>query len=102
MNNAQRKDLTAKLKAVSALYDTLIAMDVNAIEDTKEFVESMAEEEGEKFSNLSEGLQNSEKGQALEEAQNTLNDIAELLAEAQTAFETLTEKLSEAAEHDVP
>ena len=87
MNKANRKELAdalAKLSDVKA-----------ALEAAHEVAERLAEDEQEKFDNLSEGLQASEKGQAYEEAANTLNDIA---SDLQAALDGL-----ESAEgHDIP
>jgi hypothetical protein len=99
MNNKQRKELATQLAALRPFLDTL---DFSLIENTKDFVIGMAEEEDEKFNNLTEGLQNGEKGQAIEEAKNVLEDIAEALAEAHQALEALSEKLAEAIDHDLP
>ena len=58
--NDQGRKLIAKWKA--------------ALEDIKSEMETMAEEEREKFDNLSEGLQQAERGQALETAADNLDN----------------------------
>lgn len=53
----------------------------SALEDIKGEVETLAEEEREKFDNLSEGLQQAERGQALETAADNLDSIVESMDE---------------------
>lgn len=67
MNAAQRKRL-------DEMYDTL--------DQIKSDLESMGEEEREKFDNLTEGLQSSERGQNLESAANALEEAASVLDSA--------------------
>jgi hypothetical protein len=57
----------------------LIAKWIQALEDIKGEMETMAEEEQEKFDNLSEGLQQAESGQMIEAAAATLNDMLTML-----------------------
>lgn len=52
-------------------------------------LEQVRDDEQEKFDNMPEGLQQGEKGQAIEEAVNTLTSLLDKLEE-------------EAAEHDLP
>lgn len=52
------------------------------IEDAKEIVEYIKDEEQDKFDNLSEGLQQSEKGQMFEENVSALDDASSQLEEA--------------------
>ena len=74
MNNDRRKEL-----------DRAIAM----IEDVRSIIETAQEEEQESFDNFPEGLQQSEKGEAmeaaidnLEQAFNSLEEVEEYIAEA--------------------
>lgn len=46
------------------------------LEDAQSRIEGLGEAEQEKFDNLSEGLQQAERGQKMEEAASTLSDIA--------------------------
>jgi septal ring factor EnvC (AmiA/AmiB activator) len=68
MNAADRKqvsDLVSKLEELNQQF-----------EDVKTSIEELAEAEQEKFDNLTEGLQASEKGQAIEAAAGALIDAA--------------------------
>lgn len=67
MNNTTRKELE---KAIAL------------IDDAKEIVERIKDEEQEKYDNLSDGLQQSEKGQRFEEIVSTLDDVFSQLEEA--------------------
>lgn len=58
------------------------------IEDAKEIINLIQEHEQEKFENLNEGLQNSERGQIL-------NDNADILENINTDIESVTEQLSD-------
>ncbi len=55
---------------------------INLIEEAKLIVEQIKDEEQEKFDNLSEGLQASEKGQKFEETVETLDTAFSQLEEA--------------------
>jgi hypothetical protein len=57
----------------------LIAKWIQALEDIQSEMETMVEEEQEKFDNLSEGLQQAESGQAMEAAAATLGDVLTML-----------------------
>lgn len=87
MNAAQRKTLSAALAALSAVKE--------ALENAHSVAEELANEEQEKFDNMPEGLQQSERGQAIEGAASTLNEIADHL---QTALDAL----EEAEGRDIP
>lgn len=56
-----------------------LARAATMIDEAKSIIEAVAEEEQEKFDNLSEGLQASERGQKMEEAASTLEDLASTL-----------------------
>lgn len=84
--NAQQR------KALAALVESLKAFEFPSVEDLekiKEDVSDMAEAEDEKFNNLSEGLQQAERGQALETARDALNEAAEKIQEVIDAIESL-------------
>lgn len=87
MNKQQRKTLAGALAKLGAVKE--------ALEAAKQVVSDLAEEEQEKFDNMPEGLQGGEKGQAIEEAANTLSEISDSL---QTALDAL----EEAEGHDIP
>lgn len=71
--NATQRNLLQKL------HDTL--------GDVKSELESMQEEETEKFDNLSEGLQASERGQAMQAAADALAEAASSIEEAMGSVE---------------
>lgn len=58
-------------KAISSIMDTL--------EEKKSELESLAEEEQEKYDNLPEGIQYSERGDKLQEAADNLQEYADSL-----------------------
>jgi methyl-accepting chemotaxis protein len=60
MNNAQRKVLKKLIEQLQGI---------------SESISDMASEEEEKFDNLSDGLQQTERGQKLEETKDELEDI---------------------------
>ncbi|MFA5934960.1 MAG: hypothetical protein WC827_03695 [Candidatus Paceibacterota bacterium] len=49
---------------------------INILTDVQSRIESLGEAEQEKFDNLSEGLQQAERGQKMEEDASTISDIA--------------------------
>lgn len=61
--------------------DSLNAL-IGKLEEIKSEVETAQNEEQEKFDNLSEGLQQSERGQAMEQAANDLEEVVSALYEA--------------------
>lgn len=67
MNANDRKKAQQLAEELAALFLKL--------EDIKSEIETLQEAEQEKFDNMSEGLQQSEKGQKIEEAANALSDI---------------------------
>lgn len=68
------------------------------IEDIKNEVETMHGEEEGKFENLSEGLQQGERGQAIEAARDALDEANNSLDEAITAIEEALSKLDDASQ----
>lgn len=54
----------------------------NALEELKDRVDDVMCEEEDSFNNLTENLQQTEKGQAMEEAINNLNDAIDAIEEA--------------------
>jgi len=81
MNKTQRKNLAEAVSLLSNLTDRpdddqLTPDDVKkVINDAESIVTSTAEEEREKFDNLSEGLQAGPTGQGLEEAADNLESV---------------------------
>jgi len=81
VNNKDRKTLSAAIDSLIALLDedTLAAkplVEVKSIVEAAESVVSeLAESERDKFDNMSEGLQESATGQAIEEAADALENV---------------------------
>lgn len=71
MNARDRKELTALQARLLALKDEA--------DEIREAVGALADAEREKYDNMSEGLQESEKGQAISEAADTLDNIKDAL-----------------------
>lgn len=88
MNAAQRKALSELKIKVEALKGQL--------ETYKEDVTLFQEEEQGKFDNLSEGLQQGDKGQAIEEAANILSEAVEELDSAVDSLENFINNIEEA------
>ena len=68
MNAQDRKavsDIVSKLEELQSQFESI-----------KEEIQNLADDEQGKYNNLSEGLQQSEKGQAIEQAASTLEEAA--------------------------
>jgi chromosome segregation ATPase len=83
-NRKQVKEFQTEIHALKAKLEALL--NVDAIEEFKGDVDNLAEQVGqlttdeeEKFENLSDGLKQSEKGQAIETAANALSEVFEQL-----------------------
>lgn len=61
------------------------------LEQAREIVETIGEEEQEKFDNLSEGLQATERGQRMEEVASTLAEQVEAIGDVLIALEEAQE-----------
>lgn len=61
--------------------DSLNAL-IGKLEEIKAEVETAQQEEQDKFDNLSEGLQQAERGQAMEQAAQSLEEVVNSLDEA--------------------
>jgi len=77
-------------KAIEKALEVLRGMDLESVESD---VETLSEEEGEKFENLSDGLKAGEKGQAIEEAKDALESAKESITEAKNAIEEAINRL---------
>lgn len=86
MNKKRRKAIDEAI----ALLNTISGPLASALE----IIETAAEEEREAYDNLSEGLQASEKGSAIDEAATALEDVKETLQSVDV--EELIGKLNEA------
>jgi hypothetical protein len=80
MNNPTRDTLT-KLQA--------------QLEDIKSQVETIAEAEQEKFDNLSEGLQNSEKGETIQQAAESGTEVVDELTAASESLDNAIAKIDD-------
>lgn len=76
MNKARR----AKLNAL-----------INALNDLKSDVELLQEEEQDAFDNLPESIQETERGEAMQDAADSMSDAMDLIEEAVEALETAME-----------
>lgn len=90
MNNKQRKELAAAAERISGLTADL--------EDLTDILTEHQEEEQDKFDNMNDGLQASERGQATEAAATALQEAIDALQEAMTNLETATDAIDTATE----
>lgn len=64
---------------------------IDLLNEAKEIIESVGEGEQEKYDNLSEGLQQAERGQRMEEVASTLSDQAssldDIISEVESSME---------------
>lgn len=90
MNQATRKSIEKIKAAIEAARE--------ALEIAKGEIEELASDEREKFDNLPEGLQLSERGEAHEKAADALDEAVEEFEGIDTAIDEIVAKLDEAAE----
>jgi DNA repair ATPase RecN len=64
---------------------------ISLIDNAKEIVERIKDEEQDKFDNLSEGLQQSDKGEKFEDNVSTLDEVLSQLDEAIDGINTASE-----------
>lgn len=88
MNNVRRKEI----KRIISRFDDLSGL----IEELKENISSVMDEEQESFDNLPEGLQCSERGEKMESAIESLQSAIDSLEEID--LEEITSYLEESAE----
>lgn len=62
---------------------------INSLEDIKQNIESMLEDEETKFDNMPEGLQESERGEALQNAIDNLDSAISAIEEAVEYIENI-------------
>lgn len=79
MNQEQRKQVEEVTEALTGLH--------SALQEHATVIRSLAEDEGEKFDNLSDGLKAAESGQAIEAAAETLTAMADSIDEALESIE---------------
>lgn len=83
MNQQQRKQLANAISALSEFTDADhclgqgVAAVIAAVDEAKTVFEEIAEAEREKFDNMPEGLQQSDKAVAMEEAADALESAAQ-------------------------
>lgn len=108
MNNARRKvlgnaidNINKAIGEIEGSKDEYPAKASDLILEAKEAVEGIAGEEQESFDKLSEGLQQSERGQRMEEVANSLEGAASRLEElADTIDEAHPDNKSEDEDED--
>lgn len=87
MNQDQRKVLQTILDKLTDMQAT--------VNDLRSEVDTERDAEDEKYANLSDGLQASEKGQALEEARDNLDGVISALDEAESALGNAIDNLND-------
>lgn len=90
MNDARRKRLEAAKATLEQASDALIAA---SVEDT---IDEVASEERDAFDNLPEGLQQGDKGQAMEAAADALDEAKSQVDSALEAIGEAINKIEEA------
>lgn len=90
MNNTRRKVIRS---IIEMLNDTTAKVD-----EAKELTTNVAGEERESFDNMPEGLQESERGQRIEECADELEDIECELDDILSNIEDLIERLENVSE----
>ena len=55
---------------------------IDSLEDIKQNIESMLDEENEKYDNMPEGLQESERGEAIQNAIDNLESASDAIGDA--------------------
>lgn len=68
-----------------------LAKTIELMEEAKDIIESISEQEQECFDNLSENLQQSERGQRFEEIASSLSDVVSTIDEAISEVESASE-----------
>lgn len=96
MNNARRKQLKAIATELKALHDRL--QEVAAIDSQREQLESVKEGEDEAFNNLSENLQNGERGEQMQQHVSDMEEAISLLEDFSNEMESTLESLTECAD----
>lgn len=79
----------AEKKRLAGLRDELEAYKLK-IEDIGSILREMSEREQEKYDNLSDGAQNSDRGQSISEAAAALDDAANYCESSGDAFDALS------------
>ena len=110
MNKQQRNSLSAQAAAISSVVDDItnqssdfedlnsedkiadaalkaLSLHAGVLDDIRSEIEGIKDDEAEKFANMPEGLQGSDRGQAMESA-------ADALGEAESELEAATEELN--------
>ena len=90
MNKKKRKVINEMAERLDSIQSEL--------EDFHQSAEVLLEEEQSSFDNLPEGLQNSEKGEAIQIAIDALGNAVNLIEEALQAVENATSELTEATQ----
>ena len=97
MNQSQRKHIYTLIAALEAVEPTDYAAATDALSDVLGEVESIRDDEQDKYDNMPESLQSGSKGDAIQDAISSLEDAARELEEAKGA---LTERNEENQKKD--
>lgn len=90
MNAKRRKELTKLNELLEQAHTTI----TNVVEQ----LESLKDDERESFDALPEGLQQADRGQAMDEAANALEEAYDTLSDIQSDLDNVKDKVSEAIE----
>ena len=96
MNNEIRKTLADYATKIHALKDALADIQCQC-ETIKGEIETVGEEETEKFNNMPEGLQAGDKGQAMQEGADALESASSDLEDAINSIESAISNIETAA-----
>jgi acyl-CoA reductase-like NAD-dependent aldehyde dehydrogenase len=91
MDNATRKQLAAIVAVLEDVQSKLESEDMAGVKDA-------ADAEREKFDNMSDGLQASERGQKIEAAADALDEAADKISEAIDALQEAVGNITTAQE----
>ena len=91
MKKTVNKQITLKIKNMNKQDRKELERALELIEESKLIVENIRDTEQEKFDNLSEGLQQTERGQKFEETASSLEDVISQLEEAMDGINTVSE-----------
>lgn len=98
MNSAQRKRVDVIIESAKSSIERMKERGAAIANDAATELESIAEEERDKFDNLTEGLQATERGQAISEAADTLESAVSDLQTIEAEFNSLYDALIEVLE----
>lgn len=74
---------------MNALRRKSLAKALDPLEQASEIIEEVQTEEQEAYGNLPESLQNSERGETMQECADTLSELLDVLSDAQEQVENI-------------